>query len=378
MSCPEFEERLSDYLNNDLDGAGRVALRLEIERDPEAAGTFDEALGLEALLVAAHCDAGIESRVMRGLKRRINESNIIHGVSFRCWAAAAAAVIVSAGLLWLTLHKPSHNLVASNSVESGLIVARDGVATNEIPDGVSFRVQGTLPAVVRLRDGSRVELAPGSEGTFRSNAGPLRQIFVLTSGQGSFQVIHGGGRFRVETPLGNITVFGTEFSVALRPGEESKAAPNQTTNNMTNKTKAVMALAVAVTVGNVHLDIGGRSYSLSAGQTAYAAEPEGATGEVKSLVTTGYIHDPKTSKDDLNLGSFLLGGRNESQTVFRTGVKKGEREAQILLDGRKATFQDAIKPGRKATVTYVKVGNELWVSKVEVVTDPAKEPGGVK
>ena len=133
-----------------------------------------------------------------------------------------------------------------------------------------------------------------------------------------------------------------------------------------------MALAVAVTVGNVHLDIGGKSYSLSAGQTAYAAEPESAKGEVKSLVTTGYIHDPKTSKDDLHLGSFLLGGKNESQTVFRTGVNKGEREAQIILDGKKATFQDAIKPGRKATVTYVKVGNELWVSKVEVVTDAAK------
>ena len=133
-----------------------------------------------------------------------------------------------------------------------------------------------------------------------------------------------------------------------------------------------MALAVVVTVGNVHLDIGGRSYSLSAGQTAYAAEPEGAKGEVKSLVATGYIHDPKTSKDDLYPGSFLLGGQNESQTVFRTGVKKGEREAQILLDGKKATFQDAIKPGRKATVTYVKVGKDLWVWKVEVVTEAAK------
>ncbi|MFT4640521.1 MAG: hypothetical protein ACI8T1_003850 [Verrucomicrobiales bacterium] len=143
---------------------------------------------------------------------------------------------------------------------------------------------------------------------------------------------------------------------------------------MTNKTKVVMALAVAVTVGNVELNIGGKRVSLSAGQTAYAAEPEGA---VKSLVTTGYIHDPKSSKDDLQRGSFLLGGKNESQTVFRTGVNTGEREATILLDGKKATFQDAIKPGCKATVTYVKVGNDLWVSKVEV-TSATNKPGSVK
>ena len=142
---------------------------------------------------------------------------------------------------------------------------------------------------------------------------------------------------------------------------------------MTNKTKAVLALAVAVTVGNVQLDIGGRSFSLSAGQTAYAADREGAEGEVKSLVATGYIHDPKTSKDDLYPGSFVLGGRNESQTIFRTGVKAGEREATILLDGKRADFQTAIKPGRKASVTYVMVGNDRWVSKVEV-TSAAKQP----
>jgi len=372
MPCPDFEDRLNEYLNNDLDEAGRIALREEIERDPDAARAFDEALFLEALLVAAHCDAGAELRMMQGLENRLNESKIIRGIPFLWLAAAAAAVAVSAGLLWFTLHKSSQNSVASQTVESGEIVVRDGGAATGLPDGAIFRVGGTLPAVIRLHDGSRVELAPGSEGTFRSTAGLRRQIFVLKSGQGSFHVTHGGGRFRVETSLGSITVFGTEFSVALRPGEESKAAPNQTQNNMTNKTKAVMALAVAVTVGNVHLDIGGKSYSLSAGQTAYAAEPESAKGEVKSLVTTGYIHDPKTSKDDLHLGSFLLGGKNESQTVFRTGVNKGEREAQIILDGKKATFQDAIKPGRKATVTYVKVGNELWVSKVEVVTDAAK------
>jgi len=374
MSSPDFEERLNDYLDGDLNDAGRLALSEELERDPEAATAFGEAFQVEALLLAAHGHPHEERRAMQAVERRLHESKVIRGFPFRWWAPAAAAAVVAAGLLWFVLHKPSQDLVASPTVESGQIVWGDRVAAHDLSDGSSFRVGGTSPAAIRLRDGSRVELAPGSEGGFRRADGPVRQIFVLNSGQASFQVTHGGGRFRVETPLGNITVFGTEFSVVLQPAEESKATTNQTESNMTNKMKAVMALAVAVTVGNVQVDIGGMSFPLSAGQTAYAADGE---GEVKSVVTTGYIHDPKSSKDDLHLGSFLLGGRNESVTVFRTGVKKGEREASILLDGKKTTFQDAIKPGRKATVTYAKVGDELWVSKVEVASS-AKEPDKAK
>jgi len=363
MPSPDFENRLNDYLENDLDETARAALGEEIERDPAAAAAFDEALRLEALLVTAHGDSQEEVRAMQDFKERFNRPKVIRGVPFRWWAAAAAAVFLVAGLLWVTLHQPSLPGGVSHTVESGQIVVRNGVAVSELPDGVSFRVGGTLPAALRLADGSRVELVPGSEGTCRGPAGKLRQSFVLTTGQGSFQVTNGGGRFRVETPLGRITVLGTEFSVALQPAETSKATSNQTENNMTNKMKAAMALAVAVTAGNVQLDIGGNTYTLGAGQTAYAAE-----GKAESLVATGYIHDPRTSKNDLEIGSFVLGGKNESQTIFRTGVNVGEREAEILLDGKKATFQAAIKPGRKATVTYVTVGKDRWASKVEVTS----------
>jgi len=92
-------------------------------------------------------------------------------------------------------------------------------------------------------------------------------------------------------------------------------------------------------------------------------------GKAEPKVVDGFVHSV-----DLKAGTFVLGGRNESQTTFRCLLKvEGRREAtSILLDGEKATFEAAIKPGRKASVTYVKVSDDdLWVWKV-AVTSAAK------
>jgi hypothetical protein len=90
-----------------------------------------------------------------------------------------------------------------------------------------------------------------------------------------------------------------------------------------------------------------------------------AADEKVNDVAVGYIHSV-----DLKAGSFVLGGRNESQTTFRIGVKTGERRSDclLLLDGKMANPATAIKPGRKATVTYVKVGDDLGASKLEVTS----------
>jgi hypothetical protein len=80
----------------------------------------------------------------------------------------------------------------------------------------------------------------------------------------------------------------------------------------------------------------------------------------------GWIHSV-----DLKAGSFVLGGKNEGQTTFRVAVKvEGNREPpQLLLDGKKADFQAAIQPGRKASVTFVTVAeHDLWVWRVEVTS----------
>ena len=88
--------------------------------------------------------------------------------------------------------------------------------------------------------------------------------------------------------------------------------------------------------------------------------------KVKPQVMEGWIHSV-----NLTANSFVLGGKNESQTTFRVAVEvEGNREpARLLLDGKKSSLKDAIQPKRKASVTYVKVSDDdLWVWKVEVTS----------
>jgi len=88
--------------------------------------------------------------------------------------------------------------------------------------------------------------------------------------------------------------------------------------------------------------------------------------KVKPEVAEGYIHSV-----DSGANSFVLGGKNESQTTFKVAVKvDGKREpAHILLDGKKSSFEGAIQPKRRASVTYVNVAkDDLWVWKVEVTS----------
>jgi hypothetical protein len=92
-------------------------------------------------------------------------------------------------------------------------------------------------------------------------------------------------------------------------------------------------------------------------------------GKPKPQVLDGWIHSV-----DLEAKTFVLGGKNESQTTFRVAVKnEGNREAaQLLLDGKRVSFEEAIQKKRKASVTYVKVSEtDLWVWKVQV-TSPTK------
>ena len=88
-----------------------------------------------------------------------------------------------------------------------------------------------------------------------------------------------------------------------------------------------------------------------------------AEGTAKPQVMKGYIR-----KVDLKAGTFVLGGKNERNTVFRFGVKRGEGEAAFYLDGKRASARNGFPKKSKASVTYVKVGDVLWALKVEITS----------
>lgn len=166
--------------------------------------------------------------------------------------AIAAAVVVGLGVgLWLVL---GGRAAPANEVLSGQVALR-GATVSRIPDGVPFEVVGGQPAVIRLADGSRVEMAATSKGTIHGQRGAVQQIVELAKGRGKFAVVHGGGKFRVETPVGAVIALGTEFSVRLRPPPKPANAKAQ---------KAVW-LDVAVVTGAVQVDTKKSSYQLASG-----------------------------------------------------------------------------------------------------------------
>ena len=96
-----------------------------------------------------------------------------------------------------------------------------------------------------------------------------------------------------------------------------------------------------------------------------ASSAVAAEGTAEPQVMEGYIR-----KVNMEAGTFVLGGRNERNTVIRFGVKQGEREAAFYLDGKRASARNGFPAKSKASVTYTKVGEVLWAVKVEV-----KSPG---
>jgi ferric-dicitrate binding protein FerR (iron transport regulator) len=133
-------------------------------------------------------------------------------------------------------------------------VSVDGTAVQQLPIDKWFEVASDSPAVIRLIDGSSMELTASTRA--RLPARSDRQGVELGQGTGRFKVTSGLGAFRVETGLGSVTVLGTEFSVKLEPRGrgESKRARNR------------LVLSVSVSEGSVRVDADGRKTVLRAGE----------------------------------------------------------------------------------------------------------------
>ncbi len=170
----------------------------------------------------------------------------------RVWISALAATIflaVGVVALFRSGIKPTEE--RGSEVVAGQ-VRINGASVPTIPAGRSFEVIGDVPAIIRLADGSRAELEPATKAAIQSRAGEDRQLVELAQGGGAFQVTHGGGKFRVETPVGAVIALGTEFTVKLR--QRAKKKPE-------------VSMTVAVTSGTVQVETKGNRYTLTAGKS---------------------------------------------------------------------------------------------------------------
>lgn len=182
---------------------------------------------------------------------------------FARWLVAALVFLaVGLGLLviWNRGPGPAPRL---NQVLAGE-VRLDGVVVQKLPDEKWLEVGPDAPALIQLADGSQAEIAPASRTRLHGPSQALREGVEIERGGGKFKVPPGGGLFRVDTPLGTVSVLGTEFSVKL-----------ETRSRRGGKGKA--SLSVAVSEGSVRVESAGKSYVLAAGERR--SFPEGGRRE---------------------------------------------------------------------------------------------------
>jgi hypothetical protein len=255
MPTETFERLLGEYLDGLLDDAGRTALALEVERDGGAARTFDEALALEALLIAAHRAVPPASRVVA--RRPRPAVRVLRRPVVLAAAAALCLAVVGAGV-WFWAAKAA----APNRVLRGTVLV-GGAAVERIADGARIEVAPTSEALIRLADGSRAAFDPASVAVLRGRGREGAQTVELEAGKGAFEVDRPSEGFRVVTAVGDVAVMGTVFSVALRGVGEG-----------TEETASHRAMVVEVRRGRVAVSFAGKTHILESGEKeTFGGEP---------------------------------------------------------------------------------------------------------
>ena len=127
--------------------------------------------------------------------------------------------------------------------------AVDGVEQTGFADGDVLQVIGTRPAVVRLGDGWRVEMASNGQAVIRT------ANVELLRGSGLFQAHEAESPLLVTTAAGQVRGSGNEFSVEImeRSDESSTASP------------ASLSMLVSVLTGVVDVEYEEETHELAAG-----------------------------------------------------------------------------------------------------------------
>jgi ferric-dicitrate binding protein FerR (iron transport regulator) len=340
-----------------------------VAADARLVRQVDEALDIEGLLVAFHgADPDID-RVLSELHRRIGPPRVVFSRVLRPMAVAASIALACALALLARAAWHSRSTRALPVWE----MPPDSEFT-AVDDGHELRTAVDSRGLFALADGSRMELAPGSLAFVRGPVGRVRQVVELQKGKVRCRVQAGPDRFMVSTAVGVVCVVGTEFAVELRHGGKKKGGDDM-------KRGAVLAMAVAVTVGSVDVQVGGKSYLLSAGQSRLFAEegggrgtkPSRVAGEVESFVngtlTLKQRGDGGDGTQTVSIPSGATIRIETDQTEEVTGGEGGKTKRRTVLAA--GSTADLVA-GKRVSVTVT----DGAVTEVVVHRAAAKKEGG--
>ncbi len=249
MDAARFDDLLRAWQDGEASDAQLQELEAFLRSDPRFRRELVNSVLLEVNLYgrSAKAGAGAATTVARSpLRRR----------KFLELAAAAIVLGVSAiavGRLLTRTEAPAHR-VLSGDVQS------DGAPAAQLVEDKSFEVRGLLPAVIQLKDGSRIELSAASAGVLRGEGQGARLRFELTWGFGKFSVASGARPLRVTTPAGEVWASDADFSLELRPLVRRFQEPPK-------------KLGLAVSKGIIEVEAWGVRETLQRGQGKVYAPP---------------------------------------------------------------------------------------------------------
>lgn len=350
-SCTRIENSLQAYIDGELGDSDRVILEEHVAECAACAAQLRTHQRTSAMLFEAFSTDRLEHSLCQRILNNLPEIEIpeadleIEEVNWRAkhpdtWTNRLAHLVPVAAvaiLIFLTVvlrfsypeHKPYTDIFRAERQAVGVVTYAPADVVR-IPAEATQRQ--TTRATAMVRPGDRFETRPGT-GMMLSLAGPTvvkldgntrlkvsdaRRISV-EEGTIWVDVAHDGSLFKVITPAGLVTVFGTAFSV--------RVAGNQTT--------------ITVERGNVQVESGEHLYRLMKDQQVVVSSLRQPTGPVQveaaeiDAWANGMIADPK------------------AEALFVEAVQS--KVATSELTGRLAFVIDTMQKGQPRQVDAIRI-----------------------
>lgn len=251
MDTERFDELLRTWQEGDASAAELAELESLLRAHPDYRRDLVNSIRLEVELYGKYSTSPAAERPQAGL-HALPAARPFRRM--RALESMAAVLTVAVSLLAV-----SYFLYRYQAEDSPYRVAQgevyvDGTPARSFAENAPFEVRGLTPALIELKDGSRLVLVPGSAGLLRRDGEAARQVFVLSRGGGKFAVGANSRPFRVEGPEGSVSASAADFSVQLQlPG-----------------------FSVAVAAGDVEVEYAGARHGLRARENVqYGLPPSG-------------------------------------------------------------------------------------------------------
>ncbi len=277
----------------------------------------------------------------------------------------AAGLLIAVGLWswWPGVQYAAPTLEGDFSIHS----ASGEVVGQRIPQRGDTIIAGDSDAELSIGAYCSVTLKPGTELVLKGN--PRSEVLELKEGTVESRIVPEKGRFRIDTPLGHVSVRGTEFITTV----EYKTANNEGVQGINGLKKSAI-VTVAVVSGMVAFEMGGMTGILGPGSSqAFADDNEKTESRAEAALPSPWQNQDigavgKTGSADHSNGTFTVKGGGED-------IWSAKAPRKPYADQFHFAYQRLSGDGQiSARVVSMKGGDRFW-AKAGVMIRETLDPG---